>query len=234
MPVSQGSASYITASQGQYTSLARDVQRMLADIQEQVGCIAQELDVSLMDYSKPLHRAIGKKRMYKPSVDIGDKYGITVNYGAGSGLDRLNTDVRLIQFYGSGIISLETVLENLDFVSDAVTEIEKRQREEVMRIVLQRWAGDPNTAIDFMIRLAEVQDTEGASFREALQIVNQEMATQIPAEGAGMMGAESGGTPAEAPTQAGLEAGAVPSEQLFPPEISNQAMVQAFVQQPDR
>jgi len=229
MPTSQGSASFITASQGQYTSLARDVQRMLSDIQEQVGCIAQELDVSYMDETKPMHRSMGRKRTYTPSKDIQDRYGITVNYGAGSGLDRLNTDVRLIQFYGSGLISMETVLENLDFISDSTTEIDKRQREEVMRIVLQRWAGDPNTAIDFMIRLAEVQDSEGLSFREALVVVNEEMAAQVPQAG-GQAGIQGTGDQAAAPTE--VAAGEVPSQPIVEPSFSPDPLVQAFVAQP--
>ncbi len=206
----------IQGMQGQYSSLVREVQRMLGDLQEQAGCIAQEVDCKELDFEKPLIRNIGRKRTYTPTKvfgEEGDRYGIEVNYGAGSGLDRVNTDVRLLQLYSAGAISLETLLENVDFISDAPGEIEKRQREETLRIVLQRWAADPNTSIDFMLEVQRLMSEEALDFEEALQAANEQMAAQMSqeAEAQGQLGAASGGTPALPPDAEQMSQGAQPA-----------------------
>jgi len=227
------SASFVAATQGQLTSVVRDIQRLLADMQEQAGMVCQQLDENYLDFEKPLAHAIGRKKTYRPSKDIGGVYGVQVNYGAGAGMDRLNTDVRLLQFYGAGAISLETLLENVDFVTDATGEIDKRQREEVLRIILQRWAGDPQTLVDFMLKVVELQADDGLTFTEALKAAKEQVQAQAPPTGAaGAAGMPTGPQDANAPTQAGLEAGAntsQPSEPVVEPSFSSTPLEQIFV-----
>lgn len=188
--VSQGSAAYVQSTMGQLTSYVREVQRMLQSMQEDSARVMFKLDEDpVLDFDKPLIRNIGRKRTYKPTRDIDGAYWLMVNYGAGAGLDRLNTDVRLLQFYSAGVLSAEKMLAETDFVADAADEMDKREKEEIRRVILQRFAGDPTVNLDFIIMAYKLQKERGISLVDAYVAVmeEQEMSSQQqPEEAAGM------------------------------------------------
>ncbi len=164
---SQGSASFVAATQGQLTSIVRERQRLLSMVQEDLAYFAYKFDVSALDFEKPLPHVIGDKKTYKPSKDIGDNYVVRVEYGAGAGLDRINADQRLINFNTIGALSKETVLEQTDFIADPRGEIQKIENEEMSRILVEKFLSDPNVTADIIGMVVAVKKAKGISLAEA-------------------------------------------------------------------
>jgi hypothetical protein len=132
----------VASTQGQLTSTVRDIQRLLGAAREDLNTISFKLDEVHLDQEKPLLRPVGRKITYTPKKDIGSFYANKVIYGAGAGLDRLNADVRILQFKGAGMLSAESAGEQIDFISDPVGEQEKVQREAVESAALQKFLQD--------------------------------------------------------------------------------------------
>lgn len=183
VPVSQGSGSFVAATQGDLTSMVRELQRGLADIQHQGAAIMYSLDENHLDFEKPLCRAVGRKRTYKPSRDIDGRYELQVNYGAGAGLDRQATDVRMLNYYSAGIVPGRRVLMETDFVDDPDAWLDERQNEELERVALQRFAGDPTTNLDFLMAVLQKKREEGLDFVEAYNATMAEMQSTQPQAG---------------------------------------------------
>jgi hypothetical protein len=208
---SQASGSFISSTQGTLTSVVRDIQRLLAQLRRQTHYIGFQYDVAKMDYEKPLSRSVEAKTTYLPSKDIKDKFYLNVVYGAGAGLDRQSTDVRLQQYFGNGVISEQTLLENVDFILDPRGEMDMREREELRKVILQRAAGDPSMAMEFLIEVLGVMDDKGFSFSEALRAVQEAGVKAQQPQGAQAQGtpeAQAGATAEEQQVQ--IEKGAVP------------------------
>lgn len=210
VPVSQGSGSFVAATQGDLTSMVRELQRSLADIQHQGAKVMFALDEVHLDFEKPLCRAVGRKRTYRPSRDIDGRYELAVQYGAGAGLDRLTTDTRMLNYYSAGIAPARRVLGETDFVDDPEAWLEERQAEEIERVALQKFAGDPTMNVDFLVTVSKTMREEGLDFVDAYSLVLESMQSTQPqpaAEGVispsqpGVAGAEemAAGAPATAP-----------------------------------
>jgi len=201
-------------------------------MQEQGSAVCFQLDENFLDEEKPLLRSVQRKKTYKPGRDIGGKYGVKVSYGAGAGLDRGQTDVRLLQFYSAGVLSDEKMLEETDFVADAADEIDKREKQELRRVILQRFAGDPSVSLDFIIRAYAIQKEEGIPLVDAYIKAQEEMQAQPQPPEAGM---PEGMPEQPAPQEPGAqqlalqkgetEAGAPP----IPGEFSPPPLQQVFV-----
>lgn len=227
VPVSQGSGSFINATQGQLTSLVREAQRIVTDMQQDSARIMFRLDKAKLNYEKPLWKHIKKKKVYLPERDIDDDR-LEVTLGFGSGLDELNATVQHLQIYGTGVYPAKRMLASFSFVDDPEGYIEERQLEELDRVRLQRFAGDPTTSMEFISMVSRVMREKGVSFAEAHDIVLDmginplnPMAQQQGMEG-GMpvpAGAQVG-PPAE--EQAAIAAGAVPGAGGAAPPIPGQ------------
>jgi hypothetical protein len=174
--VSQGSASYVTATQGQLQSIVRERQRLLSTVQEDLIAVSFQLEKNWMDFEKSLPVAIGKKKSYTPSKDIGLNYEVTVSYGAGAGLDVLNADQRLINFYTTGVLSGEMVLEQTNFVENPRGEMERRENEEITRILLEKWLSTPEVTPELIGMTLTIKKERGISLAEAWAEVQSALA----------------------------------------------------------
>lgn len=239
-PQSQGSASFMTATQGQMTSLVRDMQRHLTSVQEQMAAVMFQLDERWLDHEKPLCRSLGRKKTYVPTRDIDGQTKLRVSYSASGGLDTLNNTVRVLQLYSAGLISDKKALEEIDFVDSAEDMITDRELQEQRRIILQRFEGDPTASLDFLIQVYAYQEENGGTLIDAIVEVNKVMAAQVQQqqqEQAAMAGMQPGMEPgAEA---LALQKGATGVEQpaaggaaptpVVPPSFSPAPLQQVFV-----
>ena len=206
------SASFVQATQGQLTSIVRERQRLLSMIQGNLSAVCFQLDQNpILDFEKPLPALIGNKRTYLPSRDIADKYEVRVEYGAGAGLDRLNADQRLINFYTTGVLSGETMLEQTDFVANARGEIEQRENEEISRILMQKWLSSPEVTPEVIGMTVKVKEERGVSLATAWAEVSAKLAEQM-AQAMEQEAAIAG----EAEVPAGAPAAAQPAPQPSP------------------
>jgi hypothetical protein len=231
--VSQGSAAYVNSTMGGLTSLVREAQRILTDMQERGARAMFQLDQHHLDFAKPLMRHVKKKKLYTPTVDIDGHHDLVVTYGAGAGLDKTNNMVQNLQLYSAGVMPGKRMLAELGISGDPETWLDERQDEELERIVLQRFAGDPTTVLDFLMAVLKLKREKGMDFVEAYAAVQAEQASQQQAAGEaapGMMGGEPGAAEPAAQQEA-LAAGET-GPQGAPPiagEFSKTPMQQVFV-----
>jgi hypothetical protein len=137
-----------------------------------------------------------------------------------------------MQYYGNSLISAQTALSHSDVVEDPMVEISLREREDQRKIILQRFAGDPNTSLDTLIDALALQAEQGIDLVDALMQLRAAGASTAQPVGATAQG-EIAGTPGAAPpTQEGLAAGAIPEEGGFAqpaPSFAPPPMAQVFV-----
>jgi hypothetical protein len=164
--------------------MVRELQRGLADMQHQGAAIMYALDENHLDFEKPLCRGVGKKKTYRPHRDIDGRRELAVAYGAGAGLDQQATDVRMLNYYSAGIAPARRVLMETNFADDPEAWLDERQNEELERVALQRFAGDPTTSLDFLMSVLKKKRDEGLDFVEAYTETMQEMQSTQPTEGA--------------------------------------------------
>jgi hypothetical protein len=199
-------------------------------MREHVTYVTLGLDEQLPG-EKMLSRPIGRKKTYKPEKDINGQYEVNVTYGPGAGLDRLNTDVRLMQYYGNSLISAQTALSHSDVVQDPMSELAIREREDQRKIILQRFSGDPTTSLDTLIDALAIQDEQGIDLVDALKLLRaQGASTQQPAQPGEQPGALPEG--AQPPTAEAAAAGAIPEGGQFAqpaPQFAPPPMSQVFV-----
>ena len=232
VPVSQGSGQFINATQGQLTSLVREVQRVVTVMQQDSARIMYELDRMHLNFEKPLWKHVKRKKTYVPRRDIDDTR-LEVTLGFGSGLDEMNATVQHLQVYGTGVYPAKRMLSQFSFVDDPEGYIEERQLEEMDRVMLQRFAGDPSTSLEFVSAVATLMEEEGMSFRKAHKAaIEAGIAPQVPQPGAGgelvpPEGAQPGEPSAD---QAALQQGAIPgAAPPIPGEFSKTPLAQVFI-----
>lgn len=217
--ISQGSASFMGASQGSLTSVVRECQKYIGKMREDLNATLFELDEKVLNFSKPLTvGTTSNKSTYTPKTAIEGVYKTKVVYGASAGLDRLQADARLLQLYTSGIITAKTSRENLEFVEDAEQEAEEWESEQTRKAILQKLVGDPNAPFDLVFDIFAGQE-EGLSFGEAVVAArNAQRQTQAAAGGApgAPQGQQLPAPPGVEPTaqvaEGGIERGAQPGE----------------------
>jgi len=181
-------------------------------MQQDSAKIMFRLDGKHLDEEKPLWRHIKRKKTYVPSKDIDDDR-LEITLGFGSGLDSLNATVQHLQVYGTGVYPAKRMLAQFDFVDDPEGFIEERQLEELDRVMLQRFAGDPTTSLDFVAAIADRMDNGGMSFRGAYtDAIAAGIQPQVPQPGQpGALPAPEGAQPGEpGADQEALLQGAVP------------------------
>lgn len=211
---SQGSSSFVTATQGQLTSLVRECQRGLTRLQTDIAYVCYGLDETALNFTKPLLRTVESKRSYNPGTDIAGERYILVEYGAGAGLDRNSTDVRILQYRSAQLISAEKALEETDFVGSPADELNRIELEEQRRIIMQRFEGDPTVPLDVLLQVYQYQRDNGGSLVDAAVAVSAMGTTFSPTTA--QPAAQPGEAPVAAPAEPGeeqvaLEKGGTPS-----------------------
>lgn len=218
--VSQSIASgtFVDRTQGQLTSVVKELQEKMSSLREQQNEIMNRIDERWMDFKKPLVRPVAGKRMYLPSEDIDGWYLHEVKFGAGAGLDRLNADTRVMNHLAGRLISREEARAEIDYLDDSASSQDKINRELLADALMQRFVQDPNTPMSSLagVWLAMMQD--GKSFDEALaEVVPQ------------LLAAEQAAAPqAEMPEAEGPEMEAEPTAELLPITQQMPPLAQVF------
>lgn len=205
------SAAFVNSTMGQLTTSVRNLQRLIANMREDINHIALSADEKYLDFVKPLVHSIDRKKTYSPGKDIEGKYMNRVIYGAGAGFDRMNADVRILQHQGAGLISRRTARENIDYIIDPEAEAEKLELEATEGAMLQKILTE--SPVDMVMRIyAEMQ--KGKTLAEAIEIIMEAESTQtgspaVQPQPGGAPGL-SNGPPDAAASANGLSKGAIP------------------------
>lgn len=209
VPQSQASGSFVNSTQGTLTSVVIEMQEGMGDLRQQLDTVLFLIDEQHLDTAKPLVKPVGKKRTYMPSKDIDGWYYHTVEYGAGAGLDKLNTDNRVLNHVAGRLIDRGTAREQIDYLDDSNSIQEKIDAENIGDALLQRFAVDPSTPLSSLAKISVIMEEEGLSKTEALKVVAPEL-----------FAAEQAAQPQQ-PMQPGMEDGGPggpgPAEDMQPP-----------------
>jgi hypothetical protein len=125
---------------------------------------------------------------YTPSKDIDGNYTNDVIYGMGSGLDKVNLNVMLLQNKGEGMISDQTAREKSPFVDDPVLEknrivTEQMEKAAFSGIVASAAAppGDPRALpLDQLAAIWEELEKPDGSLKEAIKLFMPQQAPLAP------------------------------------------------------
>jgi len=230
---SQRSAAFVNSTQGALTSSVRNIQRIIANMREQLNVISFKQDEAELDFKKDLLYPIGNKNSYTPTKDIDGNYRNKVIYGAGAGLDRSQADVRVAQHVSGGLVSKQTGRAQIEYVRSPDAEEAQIELEQSISILQQKLLATEDPTI--MMRIIEKQK-DGMSFVDAQTLVLHEMQAEQQAA-AGPEAGAPGETPApqEGPPQGaaaeaqGLAAGATPAGQpleFAPPPVQSVSVAQ--------
>lgn len=201
LPQSQASGSFVDANQGTLQSVIVEMQDGMSELRRQLNEVCMRVDEKFIDEQKPLIRAVGRKKTYKPSKDIGGWYYHTIEYGAGAGMSKLNTDNRIENLIAARLLDRGTGMAQIDFVDDSTSIQEKIEAENIDDALMQRFATDPNTPFSSLMQVSILMRQEGLRFTEALvqvqaQVQAQEQAQQQqPQPGQGPVPPEAGAAP---------------------------------------
>lgn len=215
---SQASGAFVNSTQGQLTSLVKNLQDMMGDLLVDLNDKAMRVDEKWLDRSKPLVRPVGTKNSYKPSTAIDGWYYHTVTFGAAAGAGQSNADARVLNHLGARLIDRETARSQIDYLDDPSNIEERIQGESIDDAILQKFATDPATPMDALIDI-KLQIAEGKDLVEALKSVQarvKEAQQQAAAGAAGLPeGTEQPGPDAAPQTaeeqQFAQEQGSIPS-----------------------
>lgn len=176
------SAAFVESSQGQFSSIIKNIQAHEADLRAQTTQTLLKLDVAHLDFEKPLIQAVGKKSAYLPSKDVGDKTAIRVMYGAGAGLSRQNADTRILNLLGARIIDRGTARDNIEFLRDRTDIQDKIEMENAEDALQQLFWPDPAVPIDLKFQVKRSMSEEGLSLTDAWEKVREEFEKQQAAQ----------------------------------------------------
>ena len=222
------SGSFVDRTQGQLTSVVKELQDKMSSFREQFNTICMLIDEQHMDEEKPLYRPVGGKAVYTPSKAINGWYFHEVKFGAGAGLDRLNADTRVQNHLVARLITRKDARREIDYLDDSMASEDGIVAEQVLDAVVQRFTTDPNTQMSSLVRTWLGIKKKGQSFEDALEevvpdMVAAEKAAQQPEGGppAGDMlpeGAPPEGMPPEGggTEQLKITAPMPPIGQVFP------------------
>jgi hypothetical protein len=213
---SQRSAAFVNSTQGALTSSVRNIQRIIANMREQLNVISFKQDEAELDFKKDLLYPIGNKNTYTPTVDIDGNYKNKVIYGAGAGLDRSQADVRVAQHVSGGLVSKQTGRAQIEYVRSPDAEEDQIELEQSVSILQQKLLATEDPML--LMKIISLQKN-GMSFVDAVEKVTAE--EQAKQAAAPPEAAAPGETPpmSEGPQQGaaaeaqGLAAGATPAGQ---------------------
>jgi len=191
------SGSFVDRTQGQLTSLIKELQDKVASLREQANLICNRVDEVHLNVAKPLLRPVSGQKMYTPSKDIDGWYLHEVKFGAGAGLDRLNADGRVLNHLAARLISREEGRAEIDYLDDSASSQDKVDREALADAILQRFVRDPAVPMSSIARTWLLMKKDGKSLDEALDETVPEMlaaeAAAAPQPGPEQMGGTQGG-----------------------------------------
>lgn len=191
VPQSIASGTFVTTTQGQLTSVVQEIQDKMAEFRYHITYVAFKIEEKFLDNEKPLARAVGRKKMYTPTKDIDGWYAHKVTYGVAAGLDKQTADVRLLQYKSAGAISDQTMREQIDFITDPLSEQDQIDKETVQRALVQKWVSDPATPPLLLMKVVEAMNQEGNDFATALTEV-MALAEKLAANQQAAQAAKSG------------------------------------------
>jgi hypothetical protein len=211
------SAAFVESTQGQLSSIVKNIQMHEADLRSQTLEIMAKLDVAHMDFSKPLVRAVGKKKTYIPSKTVGDRTRIIVQYGAGAGLSRQNADNRVLNLLGARLIDRGSARDNIEFLRDRSDIQDKIEMENAEDALQQLFWPDPSVPIDVKFRVKSAMSNTGLNLSEAWDQVKEELEKEAQAQQQ---------QDQLAAQQAGQQPGVaqLPQQQVDPTAASDQAL----------
>jgi hypothetical protein len=125
---------------------------------------------------------------YTPSKDIDGNYTNDVMYGMGSGLDKVNLNVMLLQNKGEGMISDQTAREKSPFVDDPVMEKNRIVSEQMEKaafsgIIASAAAppGDPRALpLDQLAAIWDELEKPDGTMKEAIKLFMPQQAPMAP------------------------------------------------------
>ena len=146
---------------------------------------------------------------YAPGKDIKGNYQNEVVYGFSAGLDEVNASVMLMQQHGSGIISLETTMEQSPLVADPAREMKRIALEKLDEAtfagLLQKAAAPPEQGgltVEQLAAIRKAMEDDSMALHDAIAKVTEAAPLAQPAPGAqptpgapGMAGAMGGEQP---------------------------------------
>lgn len=176
------SAAFVESTQGQLSSIVKDIQAHLADLRGEVTRTLFKFDVLYMDYRKPLIGSVDGKNTYSPSRDVKDRTRVRVQYGAGAGLSRTNADTRILNMLGARLIPRSVARDNIEFLKDR-SDIQDRIEQENAEDALQQlfWP-DPSVPIDIKFRVKKKMTDDGLNLADAWEAVQSELAAEQQAQ----------------------------------------------------
>lgn len=210
------SGSFVDRTQGQLTSVVKELQDKMASLREQYNEICMKLDEAHLDFSKPLIRPVSGDKEYTPSKDINGWYFHEVKFGAGAGLDRLNADQRVQAHLAARLISREEARAEIDYLDDSASSQDKIDRENLSDVIFQRMVQDPATPMSALGAVWLDMKKQGKSLDEALEahlpeILAKEQELAAAAAPAGLPAPE-GAAPAEGELTPPEGGGGVPTD----------------------
>ena len=219
--VSQSIASgtFVDRTQGQLTSVVREVQDKMASLREQFNEICMRVDERWLDERKPLMRPVSGKATYLPSEDIKGWYFHEVKFGAASGVGPLNADTRVLNHLAARLISREEARAEIDYLDDSASSQEKIDRENLADAILQRFVRDPAIPMSSLVGTWLKMKQDGETFEDALEKVVPQMLAQEQAAAGQPMPPGAEGMEGAPPQQQELQQVALqgpPLAQLFP------------------
>jgi ribosomal protein L12E/L44/L45/RPP1/RPP2 len=174
------SAAGIQATQSMPNALVVSLQRdSISPMLQAANEIAMAGDEMCADVTKTI---TGEKlgsayaESYTPSELFAGDYSNDVVYGMGSGLDKVNTNVMVLQQLGAQLISKQTAMELNPFIADPQREQAQQRKEQMQDVALasimaatQLPPGDPNRVeLPAVVAFFEALDG-GATIQEALK-----------------------------------------------------------------
>jgi hypothetical protein len=183
---SQASASFVESLNSGLITEVQTLQGVMEVMMRQANVIAQEQDKIWCDTEKMVYglaKGGSFREKYTPSALLKDTANF-VSYGAGSGLDKFNAQVRLDQLQRSGYVSKRWVRENVDGIENITQEEERIMDEAAIAAYMQGMLakaaqGDLSAIGAFM----DARDNADGNILEALHEVIKQNPSVLQAPG---------------------------------------------------
>jgi hypothetical protein len=208
------SAAFVESTQGQLSSIVKNVQMHEAQLRSATLSTAMRLDREYLDQKKLLARSIGKKTSYIPRIDVKENTKVRVQYGAGSGMSRQNADNRLLNLLGARLIDKGTARDNIEFLRDRSDIQDKIEAENAEDALQQLFWPDPSIPMDIKFRVKKEMQDNGVSLTDAWNTVQEQMKAEQQAQAQEAQAPQPG--PEGQPGQPG------PEGQPFAPDQADQ------------
>ncbi len=206
------SAKFLESSVGMLNTAIRTYHQLLQRSLAKAMRIALATDKAWFPGTKTARGVLRNQEFleeYNPSTDIDLEAKVRVDYGLGFGRDPGQSAVLHIQYSGSGLISEETVRENIDGIRDINLELSRIDTEQMRKMMLAKLlqgleTGEvPNSALVEMYRAREKGEPIVDIYEEFVVEPEEEAREQSLPTGLTGGGVLGGGPPPTGPAPAG-------------------------------